>query len=159
MHPLVEEAARKAAIAWLEVDGQPPYPVWCLWLDGALYVVHGHGEQPAPGLAEAARVVVRLRGDHGGQIIAWPAEVTTLRQTDDAWDTAAPALAAKRLNASGTAEALVQRWAERAHLSQLTPIESEPLPQGRESQAAPPRPTPAANRTKKPFRLHRVRKP
>jgi hypothetical protein len=158
MHPLVEEAAKKAAIAWLEVDGQPPYPVWCLWQDGALYVIHGLGEQPAPGLADAATIVVRLRGDHGGQIVAWTATARTIRQTDDLWDTVAPALAAKRLNASGSAEDLAQRWAEYSTLTQLSPAGEDVLPLGDASLAAPPRPTPATNRSKNPFRLHRVRK-
>ena len=52
---------KRAAVAWLTVPGQPgPYPVWCLWLDGALYVVSGPGEQPAPGLAGAEVREIRV---------------------------------------------------------------------------------------------------
>src|SRR5262249_56744548 len=59
VHPLVDEAMKKAAIAWLSVEtGRTdegrlprasgptgrPYPVWCLWVDVALYLVSGPGE-------------------------------------------------------------------------------------------------------------------
>src|SRR5207248_4638873 len=67
MHPLVEEAMKKAAIVWLSTGGRP-YGVWCLWVDDALYVVSGPGEQPAPGLAEATGALVTARGDHGGRV-------------------------------------------------------------------------------------------
>ena len=42
--PLVDEVMRKAAVVWLTVPaGGAAYPVWCLWIDGALYVVSGPG--------------------------------------------------------------------------------------------------------------------
>ena len=69
MHPLIEEAMKKAAIVWLTVADARPYGVWCLWTDGALYLVSGPGEQPAPGLAEATEALVTARGDHGGRIV------------------------------------------------------------------------------------------
>ncbi|HEY2669519.1 MAG TPA: hypothetical protein VGJ07_04005 [Rugosimonospora sp.] len=161
MHPLVEEAMKKAAVAWLTVSGQPgPYAVWCVWLDGALYLVSGPGEQPAPGLAGAAVVDVSTRGDHGGRIVTWPAAVTRLTPDDEQWSPVAQQLAGKRLNAPASVAETVRRWADECVISRLTPasdpVEAAPhVDDG--SGAAPPRPTPAANRTPKPFRLHKVR--
>ena len=97
MHPLVEEAMKKAAIVWLSTGGRP-YGVWCLWVDDALYVVSGPGEQPAPGLAEATGALVTARGDHGGRIVTWPAAVSRLAPGTPEWDTVTAQLAGKRLN-------------------------------------------------------------
>ena len=60
MNALVEEAMKKASVAWLTVD-DARYPVWCLWVDDSLYVVSGPGEQPAPGLAGASAAQVTAR--------------------------------------------------------------------------------------------------
>ncbi|HET6211919.1 MAG TPA: hypothetical protein VFE14_03495 [Micromonosporaceae bacterium] len=160
--PLIDEARKKAAIAWLTVAGSPACGVWCLAVEEALYVVSGPGEQPAPGLATAGEALVTVRGDHGGRIVTWPATVTRVWPGTDEWDTVAPQLAAKRLNASGTADALMARWAAECAISRLSaagpPVEGgATLPSG--SLAAPPLPTPAARRTRNPFRLHRVRPP
>src|SRR5947209_5535491 len=94
MDPLVEEATRKAAVAW--VSGQP---VWCLWHGGALYVVHGPGEQPAPVLSTVdSQVEVTVRGDHGGSIVTWPADVERVAPGTPGWAEVVPLLAARRLN-------------------------------------------------------------
>ncbi|MFI9526418.1 MULTISPECIES: hypothetical protein [Micromonospora] len=152
---------KKAAVAWVNVPGGPAYAVWCLPLEGALFVVSGPGEQRAPGLADADRAEVTLRGDHGGRIVTWPARVTRVRPGTDAWETAAPLVAAKRLNAPGPTADLVARWAaEGCALSRLSP-EGEPvagdaLPDG--SLAEPPRDAPPVRATRRPFRLHRVRR-
>ena len=163
MHPLVEEAMKKAAVAWLAVGHRPPYAVWCLWIDGVLYVVSGPGEQSAPDLAEAPAAVVTARGDHGGRIVSWPASVRRLDPGTDEWATVTPQLAGKRLNlAAETAADTTARWAAECVVSALTPADDEAetgpaLPDG--SLAAPPLPSPAARPARKPFRLHRVRKP
>jgi len=155
---LIEEAAKKAAIAWLSVPGVgTDYLVWTTWLDGALYVVSGPEEQAAPGLAEAGRVDVSLRGDHGGRIVTWVADVSTVDPGGPEWTEVAPQLAGKRLNAPGTTDETVQRWAAANVLSKLTPAgQTQPLPDT--SLAAAPRPSPATRLPKRPFRLHRVRK-
>jgi len=157
MYPLVDEAMKKAAIVWLGRSGQP---VCCLWIDGALYVVHGPGEQPAPALG-AGTVEVTVRGDHGGRILTWPATVEPVEPGSERWDAVAPQLAGKRLNAGGTTEQTLARWAASCVVSRLIPAgeptEAGPtLPDG--SGAAPPPRTPAARRTANPFRLHRVRR-
>lgn len=160
--PLVDEAMKKATVAWVSVDGGPAVALWCMPLDGALYVVSGPGEQSAPGLEAAVAAAVTLRGDHGGQIVTWPAEVTRVEPGSERWTTAAPLVAAKRLNASGSTADLVERWAAECTLHRLAPAGAPAaaggsLPDG--SLAAPPRATPATRQTRKPFRLHRVRRP
>jgi hypothetical protein len=160
MDGLVDEAMKKAAVAWVSVAGQPPLALWCLPLTGSLYLVSGPGEQSAPGIAQAAEASVTLRGDHGGRIVTWPAQVARVEPGTEEWAGVVPQLAGKRLNAPATAEALAARWAGECVVTRLTPAGAPTeagagLPDG--SLAAAPRPTPATRRTPKPFRLHRVR--
>jgi len=161
--PVVDEAVKKAAVAWISVGGGPALALWCMPLDGALIVVSGPGEQSAPGLADAERAEVRLRGDTGGTIVLIEATVERLVPGSEDWETVAPQLANKRLNASGTAEELVARWAETGcAVVRLTPVAESAtaradLPDA--SGAAAPRETPARTDVRKPFRLHRVRRP
>lgn len=160
-HPLVDEAMKKAALAWVAAGGGPPFGLWCLPLEGALYVVSGPGEQAAPGLAHAREAMVSLRGDHGGRIVSWVAAVSRVDPRSQEWDTVAPQLAGKRLNAPGSAAALVARWARECVVNRLTPV-GDPVEAGARtdgpSEAAAPRETPATRRTRNPFRLHRVRR-
>jgi hypothetical protein len=159
---LVEEAIKKAALAWVSVDDGPALGLWCMPLDGALIVVSGPGEQQAPGLSAASRASIRMRGDTGGLIVIWEAVVERLLPGSEDWETAAPPLAGKRLNASGTADDLVARWVETGcAVVRLTPAPEPPvalpdLPDS--SAAASPRDTPARNSTRRPFKLHRVRR-
>ena len=161
-HPVVAEVMKKVAVAWVSVDSGPAYAVWCLTVDDALYVVSGTGEQPAPGLATASAAAVTARGDHGGRIVTWPVTVARVLPDSGEWETVAPQLATKRLNATGTAEALVARWAAECAINRLAP-DGSPVEAGDtlpdDSGAAAPRETPAARRTRRPFRLHRVRHP
>jgi hypothetical protein len=161
--PVVDEAIKKAAVAWIAAGDGPALGLWCMPLEGSLVVVSGPGEQGAPGLAEAQTATVRLRGDTGGLIVIFEAAVERLAPGSEDWTTIAPQLAAKRLNAPGSAEALVARWAEAGcAVVRLTPAErdvvaSPDLPDG--SGKSEPRATPARNATRRPFRLHRVRRP
>src|SRR3954454_11297568 len=108
MHPLVDEATKKAAVAWLTIpDGATGIAVWCLRIEDSLYVVSGPGEQPAPGLGTAETCVVSVRGDHGGRIVSWPAAVERVWPRSEEWGAVAGQLAGKRLNASGTNEETV----------------------------------------------------
>jgi len=160
---VLEEAIKKAAIAWISVGDGPAYALWCMPAEASLVVVTGPGEQFAPGLAEAATATVRLRGDHGGLIVLTEATVARLTPGTDEWNEIAPQLAGKRLNAAGSAEEVVARWAaDGCAVVRLTPaaetaVGTADLPTG--SHAAPPRDTPARVETRRPFRLHRVRKP
>lgn len=158
---LVDEAMKKAAVAWVAVGDRAAVALWCAPLDGVLYVVTGPGEQSAPGLPEAVTAAVTLRGDHGGQVVTWPAEVTRVDPGSEQWAAVAPLVAAKRLNAPGSTADLVSRWATECALHQLAPAGAPlaagaTLPDG--ALAAPPRETPAARPARKPFRLHRVRR-
>jgi hypothetical protein len=161
-HAVVDEAIKKAALAWVSVGGGAALALWCMPFDGALVVVSGPGEQAAPGLADATEASVTLRGDHGGRIVTWSARVERLTPGTEDWAAVTPQLAGKRLNASGTAEALVTRWVEQAcAVVRLSPTDSPEqtgpqLPQT--SGAEPPRDSPARVPTPRPFRLHRVRK-
>ncbi|WP_213454918.1 hypothetical protein [Rhizomonospora bruguierae] len=152
---------RRAAIAWVAAAGGPARGLWCLPLEGALYVVSGPGEQAAPELAGGAEgpgeATVTLRGDHGGRIVAWPAVVERVAPDGEEWAKVAPQLAGKRLNARGGAEAVVERWSRECAIHRLTPA-GPPIDAGSASGAAPPRETPATRRARAPFRLHRVRR-
>ncbi|MCP2325591.1 hypothetical protein HDA40_004098 [Hamadaea flava] len=159
MNPLVEEASKKAAIAWVAFGG-PAYAVWCLPLEGKLYVISGPGEQDLPGLADAlsaeSRATVSLRGDHGGRIVSFDAAITEIHSNGTEFETVAPQLAQKRLNASGTTEEVVARWARDCVLISLEAQETVQTPDDSESEA--PRPATVLRATRKPFRLHRVKK-
>lgn len=160
---VLEEAIKKAAIAWISVADGPAFALWCMPVETSLVVVSGPGEQAAPGLAEARAATVRLRGDHGGLIVLAEATVSRLVPGSDEWNEIAPQLAAKRLNASGTAEQVVARWAaDGCALVRLAPAAETAIGGAgvpAESHAGPPRETPARVATRRPFRLHRVRKP
>ena len=160
---VLDEALKKAALAWVSVGDGPALGLWCIPLDGSLIVVSGPGEQFAPGLAEAGRASVRLRGDTGGLIVISEMEVTRLVPGSDDWTAVAPQLAQKRLNASGSADEVVARWAATGcavvrltPTGQDAPVASPELPA--DSGAAPPRDTPARVGFRRPFRLHRVRR-
>jgi hypothetical protein len=164
MHPVVDEAFRKAAVAWVGFGDGPAYCVWCLPVEGKLYLVTGPGEQEIPGIAEAvlrgSDAVVTLRGDHGGNIVTYSAAMAEIPPNSTEWERVAPQLAAKRLNASGPTEDLVDRWGAQCLLIGLIPdpqavAAGTDLPD--DSQAAPPRPATVVRETRKPFRLHRVR--
>lgn len=161
---VLEEALKKTALVWVSVADGPALALWCMPLEGSLIVVSGPGEQHAPGLAEATTATVRLRGDTGGLIVVSDMTVARLQPGSAEWEAVAPQLAQKRLNASGTFDELVARWAAAGcaivRLSppeQHTPITSPDLPA--DSGAAAPRVTPARNETRRPFRLHRVKQP
>ncbi|HYN93672.1 MAG TPA: hypothetical protein VES42_07465, partial [Pilimelia sp.] len=139
--PMISEAVKKAAVAWVAAGGEPAVALWCLPVDGRLYVVSGPGEQAAPGLAGAATAPVTLRGDHGGRIVSWPAAIAAVPPGGEEWAAVAPQLAAKRLNAPGPMEALVARWAAECTVHRLAPA-GEPTEAGASlpdtGHAAPP---------------------
>jgi 8-oxo-dGTP diphosphatase len=107
---LVTEATRRAGIVWLTVPGAGrAYPAWHLWRDppGAAYLVTGPGEQPLPGLAGAARVAVIVPSkESGGALVTWTAEVSRVEPGSPEWDEVIGPLAAARLNAELSADAV-----------------------------------------------------
>jgi hypothetical protein len=163
MHPLVEEAAKKAAVAWVGFGAGPAYCVWVMPLEGRLYLITGPGEQSVPGIAEAmirgTDASVTLRGDHGGSIVTFTAAVAEIRPNSTEWEAVTPQMATKRLNASGTAEDLAGRWARECLLVALIPDpEGVSTDLADKSLGRPPRPATVVRETRKPFRLHRVKK-
>lgn len=153
---LIAEAAKKSALLWVTVAGQPPRPAWHVWHDGAAYVVTGGIEQPLPGLAETPCAVVTLRSkDTGSRVVEFPARVTPVAVDSPEWDAIVPELHAKRLNAPD-GEAQPARWAKESTILRLSPDgpPAEPAPT---SYAAPPVDTPATTRTTVPFTLGRRR--
>ena len=160
---MIDEAIKKASVAWIAVGDGPALCLWCLPAEGALLVVSGPGEQAAPGLSDATRATVRLRGDTGGLIVVTEVDVARILPGSEDWESVAPQLAGKRLNASGTADDLITRWVETGCvIVRLTPVEQSivtrpDLPA--EAGSAPPRETPARVKVKRPFKLHKVRKP
>ena len=159
---VLDEALKKAALAWISVGDGPALALWVLPLDGTLIVLSGPGEQFAPGLAEASQVTVRLRGDNGGLIVVTEAAVSRLLPGSDVWDEVAPQLAAKRLNTSGTADDVIARWVTaNCAVVRLTPVDEKAVERPdlpSDSGAAEVRDTPARVETRRPFRLHRVKR-
>jgi hypothetical protein len=158
--PLVAEAMKKAPLVWVEIAGHGAAPAWCVWNDGAAYVVSGPGEQPVPGLADSTRCDVIVRSaDTLARIVRWPAAVSTVEPGTPEWDATVPTLLAKRLNLAD-AEDAAQRWARECRVSRLAPA-GEPDEAGdslpdRSHRAAPPL-TPAATRVTVPYTVGRQR--
>jgi hypothetical protein len=122
---LVEEAARKSGLLWLDLPGLPqPRAAWHVWHEGSAYVLTGgEGEQPLPGLPDAARVTVILRSkDKGGRLVSFVADAEIVQPGSELWDAVTPLLAKDRLNA-GDHETQVERWAVESWIVRLTPVE------------------------------------
>lgn len=155
---LVAEAGRKSGLLWASWDGSTrPRPLWHVWHDGAACVVIDGGEQPAPGLAAAQQAEVVLRSkDTGARLVTWTAGVEVLAARTPEWESAVEALRPERLNAG--AEDLAVRWAESSTVLRLVPtgdVRERPGAYDAGSHAAPPAPTPATTRGKRPPVLHR----
>jgi hypothetical protein len=158
---VLDEALKKAALAWVAAGDGPALGLWCMPFEGSLIVVTGPGEQYAPDLPGAQRATVRLRGDNGGLIVVAEMAVARILPGSEDWETVAPQLATKRLNAHGSADEVVTRWVETGctvlRLSPLDEVVTSPdLPSM--SAAAEPRETPARVEVRRPFRLHKVRR-
>jgi len=156
---LVEELMRKSGLCWVRLPGgDRDHAVWHVWHEGAACLVSGGEEQPLPGIehAETATVIARTK-DSRQRMLAWRADVRTVRPDDPEWETVVRALVAARLNLPDLHDA-PQRWARECVVTRLVPtgeIAESPgaLPDG--DLAAPPVPTPATTRRGLPRVLHR----
>lgn len=151
---LIAEAASKADLVWVEVDGRPARALWHVWHDEAVTIVTGGREQPDPGLVDghSAQLILRSK-DKQTRVVRTSAEVTQVRPDHPAWDDAVRALAPKRLNAS-EADRQLARWAQESAVWQLRPTgdpAESPGDMGDASLRATPLPTDATTATWRPF--------
>jgi hypothetical protein len=166
---LIEDALKKTGLVWVRAAGsaRAAQPVWHVWRDGAIYVLTGGLEQPAPGGLDAVdaddalagapgRALVTVRGkDTNGRLATFETTVVRVPAGGEEWDAVVPALYAKRLNLPD-GEAAPQRWARECTLWQLRPtgavVETVGEP-STASHAAEPIPTPARSRVPRPLHL------
>lgn len=154
---LVAEAMRRSGICWILVPGQSrARPAWHVWEGGAAYVVAGNGEQPLPGLAEAADVTVTVpsKTTHG-RLVTWTAAVRRIDPGHPERDTVVGALRSSRLNLS---QPELTAWPGAAPVVALEPNGTvteglDEMPP--DSLAAVPPETPATTRGRLPWVLHR----
>ncbi|MBT2208534.1 hypothetical protein KLI87_10510 [Actinomadura sp. NEAU-AAG7] len=142
---LVEEAAKKSGLLWLDLPGLPqPRAAWHVWHEGSAYVLTGgDGEQPLPGLPDAGRVTVIVRSkDKGGRLVSFVAACAPVEPGTPLWDAVAPLLAKDRLNAPSH-EGQVERWATESWIVRLTPVEDAAAEAPEAYASVRPVPTPA----------------
>ncbi|CAM5479642.1 Pyridoxamine 5'-phosphate oxidase putative domain-containing protein OS=Streptomyces antimycoticus OX=68175 GN=SSPO_038760 PE=4 SV=1 [Streptomyces antimycoticus] len=121
---LVEEAAKKSALIWVQGTEGAPRALWHIWHEGAVCLVgDGPREQPLQGLGLAdggsATVTVRSK-DKGGRLVGWPARVVELAPGGEAWTAVVDELKGKRLNAPD-ADHIAERWARECRVLRLEP--------------------------------------
>lgn len=153
---LLAEAASKSGLVWLRPAGQTrAWPAWHVWHEGAVHVVSGQGEQQLPPLDGPVDVLIRSK-DSGARLLTVPATATTLRPDDQAWQSAAAALAASRLNSATAPADLPDQWRTSALITRLTvdrPALEGPGRYDDASGAAPPPPTTATTSSWRPWHL------
>ncbi len=122
---LLNEAAAKSKVMWIEIPGAGTHPVWYVWHDDAdprgtgpsAYVVSGPGEQTLPWLPETVQLIFRSK-DTGGRLIATHATTREMQQGTPEWDAAVGVLSGERLNATSDA---ATAWAQGCTLHVITP--------------------------------------
>jgi hypothetical protein len=153
---LLAEAASKSGLVWIRPAGQQrSWPAWHVWHDGAVVVVGGPGEQELPPLDGPVELLVRSK-DAGQRLLRVPATASRVPEDDDAWEPAARALAASRLNATISPADLPARWRGRNPVVRLVAAGDALEVPGRyddASGAAPPAPTPATTSGWRPWHV------
>jgi hypothetical protein len=122
---LLNQAASKSKIMWVEIPGGTTHPVWYVWHDDddprgtgpAAYVVSGPGEQSLPWLPETVHLLFRSK-DSGGRLLATNASARELAVGTPEWDAAVTLLSADRLNATTDA---ATAWAQGCTIHVITP--------------------------------------
>lgn len=158
MAALIEEAAKKSAVLWVQVGDNRERAAWHVWSGGAVYLVTGGDEQSVPGLAVAATALVTLRSkDKGGRLLTFVADVSSVEPAGDEWARVVPELHAKRLNPRD-GEAQPARWARESRVWRLAPTGEVPQRPGHissRSHAGPPPGSPATTVGPKPLLVGR----
>ncbi|MEU5270237.1 hypothetical protein [Streptomyces hygroscopicus] len=156
---LVEEAAKKSALIWVQGTEGVPRALWHIWHEGAVCLVgDGPGEQPLHdlGLADGASATVTVRSkDKGGRLVSWPARVVELAPEGEAWTAAVDELKGKRLNAAD-ADHIAERWARECRVLRLEPAPGALAEHPTGSLAAAPLPSPATTRRPVPAALPKL---
>lgn len=152
---LVEEATKKSGLVW--VDGRA---LWHAWVDGAMCVVGGPGEQPLPsGAVDGGTVTVVVRSkDKWGRLVTWTGGVSLLSPHGEEWTAAVGELKGKRLN-SVDGEGVAERWARECQVFRVVPegVPAEyPGSMPDASGAAVPEVSPATTRHPMPAGLPRL---
>lgn len=132
---LLDEAMKKSGLVWITVADGRASPAWYVWRgspEPAAYVLTGGGEQPVPGLADAAApagaVTVAARSkDTGALLVTWTATPYRVPPGSAEWSEILPDLQAKRLNPPDGLDAPT-RWARDSHLIRLTPTGELAIP-------------------------------
>lgn len=154
---LIEEAAKKSGLIWVQGPAGPARALWHVWHEGAAHLIGGPGEQPLDdlGLTDGGTATVTVRSkDKGGRIVTWTARVGELTAGGEAWTGAVAELKGKRLNAVD-AEGIEERWARDCRLLRLEPTgDTAPLPDG--SLSSVPLATPATTRGPVPAALPKL---
>ena len=154
---LIDEAAKKSGLVWVRAagSGHRAQPLWHLWQDGAVFVLTGGLEQPAPdGLADRAFVTVRSK-DKRSRLVTFEATVDVLDPGSEQWAAVEPTLLGKRLNLPD-GDAAGERWRRECTLYRLTPtgeVAETPDEPTTASHAATPPPTPGRSRVPRPLHL------
>lgn len=117
---LVAELAKKSGLLWVSYGGHSR-PVWHEWVEPAVCVVSGGGEQPLPGIAEQSTVTLLLRSKTTRFLIASAeATVEVLTPASEHWDDVTMALRNGRLNLPDR-DTAVDRWARDSVVVRLLP--------------------------------------
>jgi hypothetical protein len=158
---LIDEAMKKSGLVWIDVGAGPiAQSVWYVWLDGAAYLLTGHGEQPDAGLATASAVTVSARSKETRTLLVeWVGTPNRVPPDDPDWDEVTAALAKARLNLPDPASA-PDRWAQDPSIAVYRLVPTGPLTAapGRfsdSSRRATPVPTGATTAGPPPKVLHR----
>jgi hypothetical protein len=154
---LVEESAKKSGLLWVRAidPGHRPQPLWQIWYDGAIYVLTGGLEQPAPeGLSDRELVTLRSK-DKRSRLLTVEADVDVVAPDSEEWSGVVPILMSKRLNLPDGAQA-PERWRRECVVYRLrfngTVVETPDDPTTSSHAAAPPA-TPARTRVPRPLHL------
>ena len=117
---LVAELAKKSGLVWISYGGKA-HPVWHEWVDDAVCVVTGAGEQPLPGIEAQTTVTLLLRSKTTRFLIAEAeATVEVITPASEHWDAVTSALQTGRLNLHDRDNA-VERWGREATVVRLVP--------------------------------------
>lgn len=153
---LIAEACTKSGVIWVRpLEDARPLAAWHVWHDDAVHVVYGVGEQMLPMLTGHVEVQVPSKDDRS-LLVVFAATATVLTPHSPAWQDAATALAAARLNGVDDADTQTARWATGCLVSRLDPLTvfaAGSGPRETASPAAPPAGNPGTTLTRRPWHL------